>query len=100
MLLCPINPVTAIPHDHSFNVLERTITINGAPRPYNDQMVWAGLVGMAFLPATVAPVGRSSDGLPVGIQIVGPYLEDRTPIDVAKRLADVIGGFEAPPGFD
>ena len=36
----------------------------------------------------------------VGVQIVGPYLEDRTPIDFARRLADVVGGFERPPGFD
>jgi len=100
VLLCPINPVVAIPHDQSFNLMERTITINGAARPYNDQMVWAGLVGMAYLPATVAPVGRTREGLPVGVQIVGPYLEDRTPIDFARRLADVIGGFEAPPGFE
>ena len=99
-LLCPITPVVAIPHDHSLNLMERTIIVNGSPHPYSDQMVWAGLVGMAYLPATVAPVGRTRDGLPVGIQIVGPYLEDRTPIDLAQRLADVIGGFEVPPGFE
>jgi len=33
------------------------------------------------------------------VQIVGPYLEDRTPIDVARRLAEVIGGFQPPPGY-
>jgi amidase len=100
VLLCPINPVAAIRHDHNPDFTERTITVNGAARPYDDQMVWAGLVGMAYLPATVAPVGRTRDGLPVGVQIVGPYLEDRTPIDFARRLADVVGGFEAPPGFE
>jgi len=36
--------------------------------------------------------------LPVGIQIVGPYLEDATSIDVAARLADVVGGFRPTPG--
>jgi len=51
------------------------------------------------LPGTVAPVGRTRSGLPVGIQIVGPYLEDRTPLDVAKRMAEVIGGYERPPGY-
>jgi len=55
---------------------------------------------MAWLRAIVAPVGRTKDGPPVGVQIVGPYLEDRTPIDFARRLADVVGGFERPPGFD
>ena len=46
-----------------------------------------------------APVGLTPGGLPVGLQIVGPYLEDATPIAVAGHLADVIGGFKAPPGF-
>ena len=49
--------------------------------------------------ATVAPAGRSPAGLPVGVQIVGPYLEDRTTLDFARRLAEVAGGFEAPPGW-
>jgi amidase len=100
VLLCPVTPVAAIPHDHDPNWAARTIRVNGEPRPYEDQLVWAGIVGMAYLPATVAPVGRTAAGLPVGIQIVGPYLEDRTPIDFARRLADVVGGFEIPPGFE
>jgi len=98
-LLCPITPVPAIPHDHEGEFAERSITVNGERRPYADQLVWAGVIGMAYLPGTVAPVGRTPEGLPVGLQIVGPYLEDRTPIDVARRLADLIGGFEPPPGF-
>jgi amidase len=53
---------------------------------------------MALLPATAVPVGRTPARLPVGFQVVGPYLEDRTPIDFARRLADVIGGYESPPG--
>ena len=53
---------------------------------------------MALLPATVAPIGRTPAGLPVGLQIVGPYLEDRTTIDFARRLGAVIGGYEPPPG--
>jgi amidase len=48
---------------------------------------------------TVAPGGRTTTGLPAGMQIVGPFLEDRTTIDFARRLADVAGGFEPPPGY-
>jgi amidase len=99
VLLCPITPTAAIPHDHSEPIAARTIQVNGAPRPYLDQIAWAGVIAVAYLPATMAPVGRTSSGLPVGIQIVGPYLEDRTTIDFARRLADVIGGFEIPPGY-
>lgn len=98
VLLCPITPTAAILHDQESELLSRTILVNGKPRPYLDQIAWAGLVGMVHLPATIAPVGRTAPGLPVGIQIVGPYLEDRTAIDFARRLGEVVGGYERPPG--
>lgn len=99
MLLCPSTPVAAIPHDHKpFN--ERTIDVNGTQRSYSEIMGWAGLTNSVFLPSTIAPVGMTSDGLPVGIQIVGPYLEDRTPIHIAKLMADVVGGFQPPKGYE
>jgi amidase len=99
VLLCPITPTAAILHDHTDPLLDRTILVNGKHRPYGDLIVWAGAVTMALLPATVAPVGKTAEGLPVGIQIVGPWLEDRTTIDFAERMGDVVGGFEPPPGF-
>jgi amidase len=55
---------------------------------------------VARLPATAVPIGRARSGLPVGLQVIGPFLEDRTPLDFAARLADVVGGFVAPPGYD
>ncbi|MCC6849670.1 MAG: amidase [Deltaproteobacteria bacterium] len=98
VLICPIWPVPAIAHDHGDTLLSRTIRVNGRERSYIELLVWAGLVTMALLPATQAPIGRTPAGLPVGFQIVGPYLEDRTTIDFARRLADVIGGYVPPPG--
>lgn len=98
VLLTPVSPVPAIPHDHSRDMLARTITVNGEARWYWEQQAWISLAGMAYLPATVAPVGLAG-GLPVGVQIVGPYLEDRTTIDFAKQLADVVGPFQPPPGY-
>lgn len=98
VLLTPVSPVCAIPHDHSRNMLARTITVNGQARWYWEQQAWISLAGMAYLPATVAPVGRAGN-LPVGMQIIGPYLEDRTTIDFAKRLAEVVGEFQPPTGY-
>ena len=98
ILLCPTVPTTAIRHDHS-NINRRTITVDGETRDYWDQIIWPGMASMAGLPATVAPVGRASDGLPVGIQIMGPYLEDASTIDFARRLGEVVGGYEPPPAF-
>ena len=99
VLLCPATPTAAIAHDHSEPMAQRVIQANGSPRPYTDQFPWAGLIGMALLPSTVAPAGRTAAGLPVGMQIAGPYLEDRTTIRFAQLLAEAAGGFEAPPGW-
>jgi amidase len=101
VLLCPTSPVAAIAHNHSYGgaIVFRTMRGSGRRRRYVDQMMWAGMVGQSFLPATVAPVGATADGLPVGVQVVGPYLEDRTTIDFARRLTGLIGGFQPPPGY-
>ena len=98
-VLLPCLPTTAIPHDHSEPMGARRIAVNGEPRAYGEQTLWVGLTGVAFLPATVIPAGTASDGLPVGLQIAGPFLEDRTTLDLARRLSERIGGFERPPGY-
>jgi amidase len=64
-----------------------------------ELFTWIGPATYAHLPATAAPVGRTAGGLPVGLQIVGPYLEDRTTIDVARRVGRVVGGYDIPKDF-
>jgi amidase len=76
------------------------IAVNGKPQPSTTQMFWAGLSGMANLPSTVAPIGIASDGLPVGVQIVGPMYSDHTCIKFAEILAKEYFGFVPPDGFD
>ena len=98
-LLAPISPTVAIPHDHSFPMSERRIDVAGTARPYTDQMRWMGLFGLAYLPATAVPVATHSTGLPIGLQVVGPYLEDRTALAVARLVEEVTGGFTPPPGW-
>lgn len=97
--LLPVSVGTAFPHDHEPDFHRRTLRVNGAERPYLDFLHWVGLVSVGGLPATVAPVGRTSDGLPVGVQIVGARYEDRTTLEVARRIEELLGGFEPPPGF-
>jgi amidase len=63
-----------------------------------DALAWTGPIGVAYLPSTVVPVGLTPDGLPVGVQVVGPALGDRTSLGLAARLAEVTGGYMAPPG--
>ena len=96
-ILMPVAMVPAIPHDHSEPFPQRVIEVNGAARPYTDLMAWIALASVTHLPATVVPVGRTASGLPVGVQIVGPYLEDRTTLAVGRLMEEQLGGFVAPP---
>ena len=96
-LLCPIACIPAFPHDQQRDMDARRITVNGESRAYWDQLFWAGLTGVALLPATVAPA--ASEGLPIGVQIVGPEGGDYTTIEIARQLGDLVGGFRPPPGY-
>lgn len=100
-LLCPAFPTPAFPHDHAPDFARRTLAVNGVPQPYLGTLLgWPALSGLSSLPGTAAPVGFTRDGLPAGIQVVGPFLEDRTSIHVAKLVAEVSGGYVRPPGVD
>ena len=96
VLLCPVAPTLPFPHDQESSIAERWVTINGKSRPQSDTLSWTGLAGVAYLPSTVVPIGRVGD-LPAGVQIIGPYLEDRTALFVGARLAELLGGFVPPP---
>ncbi|MFI8931499.1 amidase [Streptomyces sp. NPDC053474] len=95
-VVCPITPTPAFPHDHHPDPLRRRVAVDGVEYPYFDQLVWAGVATMPGLPATAVPTGRSPEGLPVGVQLIGPMYEDRTPLRLAELLEQEIGGFQAP----
>ncbi len=99
LLLCPVASSAAFPHDHAGERHERMITVNGKRVPCVDQLFWAGYGGMAYLPATVAPIGFTSGGLPVGVQIIGPQYGDRTCIELARLLEREFQPFVPPPDF-
>jgi amidase len=98
-VVCPIMPTPAFPHDHSAEQETRRIAVDGKDYPYVDQLFWPGVATLPGLPATSIPLGLSPEGLPVGAQIVGPWLEDRTPLRLAELIEQAYGGFVSPPGF-
>ena len=77
--------------------IEFRMIVDGRPRPYFDGLQWPSLATVADLPATAMPTGRFVDGMPVGVQLIGPYLEDRTPLRFATLLERELSGFSAPP---
>jgi amidase len=99
VFLCPAASTTAVAHDHSLPRHERRITVNGQALRAVDQLFWASMATLAYLPATVAPIGLGRSGLPVGVQIIGAQYDDRTTIEFARRLEREFQAFTPPPAY-
>jgi amidase len=99
LLLCPVYPLA--PHKHTDeSTATRVYDVNGKKVMHGNLLFWAGLTGVAYLPATAAPAGFTPAGLPVGVQIVGPHFGDRSTIHFARLLEQEWQGFVAPKGFE
>lgn len=98
VLVAPIMSTSAILHDHRpFGY--RMLTVNGRQEPYFNQVFWAGLANGAYLPATVIPTGPDDNGLPIGVQIIGPEYGDLVTIGIAAFLERQGFAFRPPPGY-
>ncbi|WP_227175425.1 amidase [Marinobacter sp. CA1] len=101
VLLTPITPTAAIPHDQSDPVVRRQITVNGQQRSYMDQFCWIALASLLGLPATSVPIGRTAAGLPFGVQVIAAPGQDLTTIRFAELLeAEGLAGFTPPQAQD
>ena len=98
IVLAPIMATSAFAHDHRpFG--ERRVVINGAEAPYFDQVFWAGLASVAYLPATVVPTGPDDAGLPIGVQVIGPEYGDLATLGVARFLEESGFAFTPAPRY-
>jgi amidase len=86
VVLAPPFGSSAFPHTDEPDWTKRTLTINGARTPYGEQLAWPGTATFPGLPSTCAPIARTAGGLPIGMQIIGPWLEDRTTIAFARAV--------------
>jgi amidase len=91
VVLAPPHGVAAFPHSDETNTFERTLTVNGETTPAGDQLAWPGTASFPGLPSTCAPVSKTPAGLPVGVQIIGPWLSDLTTIAFAGLVSREIG---------
>jgi amidase len=99
-ILLPVAPGLAIEHDLR-PLAERDITVNGVRRQYWDQIVWAGLTGVCYLPSTVVPLRTDSRGVPIGMAVTAGYLQDCTALAVARLVAGTLPPIGHPhPGAD
>jgi amidase len=95
-ILMPVAPVLPFPHDHSEPFFARTLQVDGATVSYMTMLCWIALATTLHLPALALPSGLSADGLPVGVQLVGPeHGEDRL-FNLASAAEEVLGGFTPP----
>jgi len=100
VLLAPVALVAAFPHMPEGSLYDRTLVVDGAERPYSELIMWTSQFGYVGLPSTVVPIAITPRGVPVGIQVVGPHLGDRTTLAFARHIERVLGGYQVPPGFE
>jgi len=97
VLLCPVTPTTAIRHAHSLPLHRRRIQVNGKPRAYMDQFCWIAPATLLGLPATSVPLGKTSEGLPFAIQVIGGPGHDHTTLAFARLMEEAgLAGFQPP----
>lgn len=91
ILLCPVCAVPAFRH------AEREWTVQGRKVEYLKAMSYSQWFNLLGNPAAVVPVGRSPEGLPIGVQIVGRPWEEEAVLAVAAKIEDACSGFRRPP---
>lgn len=99
VLLAPIVPVPALLHADAKGDPRPVVSGPGGTPKATELISYPVLANLPGQPATAFPVGFTREGLPIGLQVIGPYLEDRTPLRFAALLARETGGFRSPSAF-
>jgi amidase len=99
VVLAPVMPTTAFPHDTERPLTDRVVDVDGTAVPHLIAMAWCGAVGSVLLPVVTLPIGLTPAGLPVGVQLIGPFLSDLRLLRIAEVLQAAAGtAFTPPPG--
>ena len=89
-----LSPVCAIP---AFRHGEREWQVQGRKVEYLKAMSYSQWFNLLGNPAAVVPVGKSPEGLPIGVQVVGRPWEDEAALAIAAKIENATGGFRTPP---
>lgn len=80
VLLTPVNPMTATPHG------AQELVVGGVTAPWTHVMAATSPFNLTGLPALSVPYGFSSEHLPIGIQLVGKWLDESTLLRLGAML--------------
>ena len=94
VLLCPVASIPAFRHG------ERSWQVEGKTVKYLDAWSYTEWFNLLGTPAVAVPVGKSPEGLPIGVQIVARPWQEELVISVAKALEEQIGRFGHPTSSD
>ena len=98
VVLAPVMPTAAFPHDTARPITNRVVDVDGIAVPHLLAMAWCGAIGSVLLPVVTLPTGSTPAGLPVGIQVIGPFLADLRLLRIAALLQIGAGtAFIRPP---
>ena len=96
VVIAPVCATAAFPHNLRAGLHDRTMWVDGRREPYVSYLCWISLASACGLPSVVIPAGRSAEGLPVGVQLIGAAGRDDDLLDMAEALERDIGGFPPP----
>jgi amidase len=103
VLLAPVVRRAAFEHVEGgtdpVSTLTRTVEVDGVATPTIDLTHWCGVFGVLHVPVVVVPAGRTAEGLPVGVQVVGGRYQDRTVLAAARAIEQALGPIGPPPAF-
>jgi hypothetical protein len=94
VLICPTAAIPAFHHG------EREWQVEGKTVKYLDAWSYCEWFNLLGFPAVVVPMGRSAEGLPIGVQIVGRPWEEEVVLAIAAILETECGPWQGSPGWE
>jgi amidase len=93
LILAPVGATPAFEHG------AQRVVVNGESISVFRAFSYAQTFNVFGLPSVVVPAGRSAEGLPIGVQIVGRPFEERMVLAAAAVIEEALGGWQKPPQF-